>query len=40
MAPRCLNMSELAYVRHRAAEIMRHRRHRRASRVIANAPPR
>lgn len=35
---RYLNMSELAYVRHRAAEIMRSRRPRSASRVRGYAP--
>lgn len=37
---RYLNLSELAYVRHRAAEIMRRRRPRRAGRVrtYATAP--
>ncbi|USY19741.1 hypothetical protein NE857_31685 [Nocardiopsis exhalans] len=35
---RYLNLSELAYVRHRAAEIMRSRRPRRAARVRAFAP--
>jgi hypothetical protein len=34
---RYLNLSELAYVRHRAAEIMRNRRPRRAGRVRAFA---
>ena len=37
--PRYLNLSELAYVRWRAAEIMRSRRPRRAARVRAYAPP-
>jgi hypothetical protein len=38
--PRYLNMSELAYVRHRASELVRHRRPRRAGRVrtYATAP--
>lgn len=31
--PRYLNLSELVYVRHRAAELMRPRRPRRAGRV-------
>jgi hypothetical protein len=31
--PRCLNLSELAYVRYRATEILRRRRPRRAGRV-------
>lgn len=35
---RYLNLSELAYVRHRAAELMRGRRPRRASRVRSYAP--
>lgn len=35
---RYLNLSELAYVRWRAAEIMRSRRPRRAARVRAFAP--
>lgn len=35
--PRYLNLSELAYVRHRAAELMRCRRPRRAGRVRAFA---
>jgi len=35
---RYLNLSELAYVRHRATEIMRQRRPRSASRVRAYAP--
>lgn len=39
MPPRYLNLSELAYVRHRAAEIMRHRRPRRAARVRAFVDP-
>ena len=34
---RYLNLSELAYVRHRAAELMRPRRPRRAGRVRAFA---
>jgi hypothetical protein len=37
MVPRYLNLSELAYVRHRAAELMRRRRPRRAGRVRAFA---
>lgn len=36
---RYLNMSELAYVRHRAAEMMRGRRPRRANRVRAFVDP-
>lgn len=36
---RYLNLSELAYVRHRAAEIMRSRRPRRAARVRAFVDP-
>lgn len=35
---RYLNLSELAYARHRAAEIMRSQRPRRAARVRAYAP--
>lgn len=36
---RYLNLSELAYVRHRAAEIMRSQRPRRAARVRAFVNP-
>ncbi len=35
--PRCLNLSELTYVRYRAAELMCRRRPRRAGRVRAFA---
>ncbi|HJE59728.1 MAG TPA: hypothetical protein K8V84_14655 [Nocardiopsis listeri] len=35
--PRCLNLSELTYVRHRAAELVRRRRSRKAGRVRAYA---
>ena len=35
--PRCLNLSELTYARHRAAELVRRRRPRRAGRVRAYA---
>lgn len=35
--PRCLNLSELTYVRHRAAELVRRRRPRRVGRVRAYA---